>query len=458
VSDFLGLRIALSSLQAQRRGMDVTGQNLANVNTDGYTRQRVGLAADAGPATGAIHSRWTGSGMGVSMTGVDRLQDAFLQMRSFQEHATKAGLAETQSTLASIEMAFAEPGDTALASQLSDFWSGWDDLANRPDDVAARAQLIERATTLMAGFRQTDEALAGLSAGAVERLAASVADVNSTAARIADLNRTIQGAVNAGLSPNDLLDQRDLLISRLSEAVGATTRPGEGGAMDVFVGGTAIVRGIRSDTLRSEIAADGTARVVWAKDDYPATVNGAAGGMMSTVNEIIPRYRAKLAAVLDHVVSSVNSVHADGVALDGSTGRAFFQPSTDGRGWVVNPHLTLDPKLIGAGAAGAGGRDGSVAQRLAAIADSASGPDAGYRELIVRLGVEAQGVNRRVSIQNAITREVDAARESKAGVSLDEEMTNLIAYQHAYDAAARFMTTIDSMLDTLINRTGLVGR
>jgi flagellar hook-associated protein 1 len=469
MSDFIGIRIALSSLQAQRKAIDVTGQNIANVNTDGYSRQRVGMASDSGPMTPALHSRWNGTGLGVATTGVDRIRDQFLETRSHQEHSTLARHRNVQLALGRVEGAFAEPSDTGVATQLADFWAGWDDVANNPDDIAARSQLIERSTTLMAGFTAVDEALTSFSSSTVEQLTATAAEVNATAARVADLNKNIQTAVNAGMTPNDLIDQRDLLISGLASKVGATVRAGESGSVDVFLGGNALVRGMRTEPLEIQVTGQasptdptGSLRVavVWAKDGSPAAVGGAAAGMAEVVNDVLPRYRGELRAVRDQVAAVVNDVHRGGVGLAGgpASGVDFFVASPDGRGYRVNADLVQDPGRIAASAVGTGPRDGSVAQRIAALAELAGGPDAGYRELVVRLGVESQSTNRRVDIQSVIAREVDNQREAVAGVSLDEEMTNLIALQHAYDAAARLMTTIDSMLDTLINRTGLVGR
>jgi flagellar hook-associated protein 1 FlgK len=117
-----------------------------------------------------------------------------------------------------------------------------------------------------------------------------------------------------------------------------------------------------------------------------------------------------------------------------------------------------DPKALAAAGAGKPALDGSNALALADVSNASNGPDNTYRTLIISLGVETQTVNRRVDIQNDITKQIDAARDSSAGVSIDEEMANMIAFQHTYGAASRVITAIDEMLDRLINGTGLVGR
>jgi flagellar hook-associated protein 1 FlgK len=455
MSDFNGLRIALSSLYAQQKALQVTGQNIANVNTEGYSRQRVEMTADSGPVTPAVESRYSGPGLGVLTGDTTRLRDQFLDLRGYQEHAVDAGLQQSQSVLSRIELAFDEPSDDGLSKLISGFLAGFDDVANNPDDQAARAQLVEQGKTLTAGFVQLDAALATQRSSSIAELDSLVGEVNNSAARIAELNQNITSAVNNGFSPNELMDQRDQLVAQLAEQVGVTVQNGDHGQVDVYVGGTALVRGTRVSPLKVDVGTDPaqTVRVTWSDDSYPAGVAGSAGGLLSAVNDVIPRYRAGLAAVAQQLSSDVNAVHQTGYALDGSPGLPFF--TTDSTGAVVvNPAIVADPRLIAASASAGATRDGSVAQKIAAL----TGVGDSYQQLVVQLGVESQAVNRRVDVQASIVQNVDAARESASGVNLDEEMTSMLQFQHAYDAAARFLTAVDQTLDTLINSTGLVGR
>jgi flagellar hook-associated protein 1 FlgK len=443
LSDFTGLRIALSSLHAQRKALQITGQNVANVNTEGYSRQRVELVTTPSPTLGVLAGDTT------------RLRDEFLEVRGYQEHALDAGLRESQSVLSRIELAVDEPSDDGLSKLISGFLASFDDVANNPEDLAARAQLIEQGKTLMAGFAQLDAALATQRQSSIEELSSLVDEVNQAANRIAELNQNISSAINNGFSPNELMDQRDLLIGQMAEQVGVTVRPGENGTVNVFIGGTAIVRDTHVSPLRLEVGTDPaqTVRVVWAADSYPAGVTGAAGGLVAGANDVIPRYRAGLAAVAQQLADDVNTVHRTGYALDGSTNHDFFVTDGSGR-LVVDPAIVADPRLVAAAAAPGATRDGSVAQQIAEL----TGAGDTYHRLVVGLGVESQAANRRVDVQAAIIEHVDAARESTAGVNLDEEMASMLQYQHAYDAAARFLTAVDQTLDTLINSTGLVGR
>lgn len=451
---FDGLRIALSSLDAQRRALEITGQNVSNVATKGYSRQSIGLAANAGAVTPAIFSKATGIGEGVTATNIERARDEFIQVRSGQEHALGASLDTIKGSLDRVEEAFAEPSDNGVGAQLSDFLASWDDVANKPGDLAARSQLVERANTLAAGIQQISTTLQGVGTNAIEQLQASVVDVNATAARIAELNSRIQVANADGLSANDLMDQRDLAAAQLTSAVGATLRPQTDGTLDIYVGGTAMVRGTTANDLQVNVTGTPpTAAIVWAKDSQPAAVAGQAGGFLSTINDIVPRYRTAIAGVATTIHDEVNALHDPAYALDGTTtGQDFFVYDATGA-LAVNPTIVADPTKIQVAATAGATADGSVATQIAQL----TGGQSTYRNLVVKLGVESQAATQRSQIQAGITAQVDSAADASSGVDVDEEMTNMLMFQHAYDAAARLMTTVDSTLDTLINHTGMIG-
>jgi flagellar hook-associated protein 1 len=462
MSTFSGLNVGLSSLFAQRRGLETTGHNVANANTDGYSRQRVRLQGSGGPVALAIHSRWNGVGNGVTVADTQRLRDAFLESRSVQERGSEAHLRGQQVTLSRVEAIFAEPGDSALQSQLSDFWSGWDDVANQPTDLAARSQLLERAKTLADGVNRASERLEAQWNASYEQLQATVSEVNGIAASVADFNKAIMAATKAGVPAHDLADQRDLLVQRLGELVGVTLRPGSAGEVNVSLGGTALVQGSSAERLAvprgDTMDAGAPVQLTWdstGADRPVAGVGGAAAGLVSALNDVLPRYQNGLHALAGQLADDVNAVHQAGYDQGGRPGGDFFSFAAGRLGVLV----TAPADVAASDAPSASGdRNGGNAATLAELAGRAGGVDERYRQLIVSLGVEAQATNRRVDIQADILRQVDTARESEAGVNLDEEMTSMLAYQRGYEGAARFLTAVDQMLDTLINRTGLVGR
>jgi flagellar hook-associated protein 1 FlgK len=463
MSSFSGLNVGLTSLYAQRRGLELTGHNIANANTEGYSRQRLRLQGDAGPAVGAVHSVWKGAGNGVEVADVQRLRDVFLESRALHERAADASLRGGQVLLSRVEAILAEPGDAGLQSQLSDFWQGWDDVANHPDDLASRSQLLERSQTLATGLNQASVRIGLQWTASREQLTATIDEINAMAASVAGYNKAIVNATSSGLSANDLTDQRDLLVQRLGELGGVSVRSADSGAVDVFVGGTALVQGSTSERLAVQGATGlttpaGKVAIGWERDGYPAPVGGASAGLLNGLNDVMPRYRDGLDAIAVNLRDKVNVQHRAGFDQDGNPGTDVF---TGGSAAALRVVIT-DPRDIAAsssaGAGGTGDVGGSNAADMAELAGADNGPDVAYRQLIVQLGVEAQTANRRVDIQTDILGQIDAAREAEAGVNLDEEMTNMLAYQRAYEGAARFISAVDSMLDTLINRTGIVGR
>jgi flagellar hook-associated protein FlgK len=295
-----------------------------------------------------------------------------------------------------------------------------------------------------------------------------VSDVNATAASIAELNQSIRQATQSGMPANELADRRDLLVLKLSEQVGASVRASDHGVVDVIVGGVTLVSGstagrlvVAGATNPGDVAAD-PLRVVTAVGGYDVRPGGTAEGQLNALSTILPGYRARLDGLAADLAESLNTGHGAGYDLDGLPGTDLLGSSG---GPITASSLTLlttDPRRIAASAVapGAGGPtlDNSNADAISQLRLEASGVDAGYRQMIVDLGVQASVTGRNLEIQGVITTRVDAARESVAGVNLDEEMTNMLSFQHAYAAAGRLISAIDESLDVLINRTGIVGR
>jgi flagellar hook-associated protein 1 FlgK len=601
-SDFFGLQVGLSALNAARRQMEVAAQNVSNANTEGYSRQRVETATIGNPTVAAVHARSDGAGSGVAVIGTFRTIDDFLQARSLTEHSTNAQLGRSKSLLSRLELAFKEPSDTGLQAQLADFWAGFEDVATAPGSLASRSQLIQRGTTLAASINQAANDMDQLWKTAVEQLQTVLTGVNATADRVAELNGSIKRANAAGLNPNSLLDQRDRLVQTLAEQIGGVAKPGQLGQVDVYVGGTALVRGEDASHLLVDVNGSNIVRafddpgtvpvdpvpvyVRWQKDNFPTTVTGGEGAaLLDGLNRMLPSYRAALlgpgptpatvtgppagiapasvsnnyatppspsfqlsvngaapvtvtlntnlsplatasslqnalnaalstaglgsvaakvtanagnlvvslqtvaagvgntltvtpgllattlfggptvgtpgaisptgtTSLASQIATTVNALHNQGMDFNGTAGVDFFNFSVI-NGLAVN---VTDPKQLAAAGAGKKALDGTNALSLADVSSATNGPDNTYRSLIITLGVESQTVNRRVDIQSDITKQVDAAKASGAGVSIDEEMANMIAFQHTYGAASRVITAIDQMLERLINGTGLVGR
>lgn len=473
MSDFAAIQTALSGLMAHRRALETIGHNVANSATDGYSRRRVDLASAAGGVVPAVFSTPRASGNGVDVVGTTRVRDALLEARVRTEVAAQSRLDAELGVFDRIEMALPEPSDTGLAAQFADFWAAWHDVANQPQELATRGALLEQASTLASALNRGAVQFENARADLLTRTEATIADANALAARIADLNGAIRSAVAAGMQPDDLMDQRDVVVGNLVSLVGGTVREGQHGMVNVFVGGSAYVRDDRAMALEvsegpgattPDVGAPfSTVQVNWTGSVAKVSLDGGTvAGLLAGMNDILPRYVQELNDVASTLVSTVNALHASGTALDGTTGLNFFDPTaTTARSIAVSTDVAGQPELVAAGALSAlpgGSLDGSVAEQIALLSSSTSGADARYRNLIGKLGVEAQAVGRRAEMQASVVIQVSESAASIRGVSIDEELANLVSSQQAYSASARVLTAVDEMLDTLIGRTGVVGR
>ena len=447
---FDGIHIGSTGLAAQRRGVEIAGQNIANVNTEGYTRQRVQMTPDAGPVTPAFHSSWSGTGLGIRSVEFTRLRDLFVDRRMREELSAQADLQVRTDAYRAIESLIREPSDTSLSAVLADFLAGWDDVANRPDDIAARAQLVERGRTLAGDINNLRSSLEALQANEVSKLEATVSSVNADAAQVAALQDTILTARAAGMNANELMDQRDLLVQRLASATGGSARYEDDGTVTFFVGGSPLVRGRDAFALATQQTGT-TTEVVWPLDGRPAELGGKLGALSETANVLIPDHIAQIDAVATRLMDDVNAVHVTGFDQDGNPGVPFF--TTGPGGLAVDPAIVSDPRLVAASGA-AGTLGGSVAAQLAGL----QGIDQEYREMVVRLGVSSQSSQRRLQLQDAVVSQVGGEQEASNGVNLDEELSDLVRFQRAYEANSRFISAVDDLLNTLVNGTGRVGR
>lgn len=479
MSLFGSLNTASTALNAQQRAIDVTGQNVANVNTDGYSRQRVNMQSVGGNAVPAIWSTSNQIGGGVNADDVIRIRDAFLEAQGQQAHSTVNNLTVQDASYTAVQQAFGEPGDTGLQSMLSGdqgFWAGWSDIANNPTDPGARSQLLQRSQTLVAGLHSAVGNLEGQWSNSHDATQTLLTDVNSTAQQIADLNRSIQQATNAKLPTNELADKRDSLVMHLSEQIGATSSQATDGTLTVSVAGISLVSGVGAIKLALTGANDPvTAQttpvsIVTSPGGAKVQAGGTAAGQLATQNTIIPAYESQLDQVAQQLATQVNAVHTAGFDQQGNAGGNFFTdggtpPATTG---VTAKNITVaitDPAKLAAASLGAAATGGAVSSdsnnadsmyqlRLGILQSDGSyadGADAMYRKSIVSLGVQASSVASTLSTQTTLSTQVDASRESVSGVNIDEEMTNMLQFQHAYAAAGKVVSTIQSMMDDLMS-------
>lgn len=439
VSSFMGLQTALRGLLAQQRALDVTSHNVANANTAGYSRQEAVMAAadaltlPAGAIQGGAGAQL---GTGVEVEAYRRIRDGFLDLQ-YRAQAMRLGEHAAKSrSLDQAEMALAEPGESGIAAQLERFWSGWADVANAPESTASRQALVEQARALATAFRSLDAQLATVGQQAGDEYTAITAvpgEVSQLADDIARLNDAIRTAQASGAQPNDLLDRRDALLDRLSALAQVSTTDLGDGTIRVNFGDAALP------------LVDGTT-VTWPQG--LTAPGGKLGALLqlSAPAGTIASYRNDLDNAAQMLADTVNALHNGGTGIDFFTYTAGSEAATLAVSVTPATVRTSTTPAVGAN---------DVAMAIAGLRGGAA--DQAYTSLVSRLGSDVRDSLRTERNAQFLLDAVQDRRDSASGVSLDEEMSGLIRFQRGYQASARAMSTLDEMLDVLINRTGRVG-
>jgi flagellar hook-associated protein 1 len=457
ISSFHGLQTALRGLEAAQLQIDTTGHNISNANTDGYTRQQAILAAS--PALSAV-SVWGDTlpgqlGSGVDVTGYRRIRDQFNDNSLRSQLGQQAGAEVSQDALQRVELTFPEPGSNGLQSIMTKFWNAWHDVATNPDNAGARAALVKQSQTMASAFNSAASDLQAQRADADTQANSVVDQINSISTEIAKLNDSIKKLSAVGQTPNDLMDSRDKLIDQMAALGNTTVSYSDDNVATVTIGGLTVVDPSGA-TSRSRSDFDG---------QFPSAMSatsGKLGGLLDVYQNVIPGFQSRLDKLAVAIHDDVNAVHAQGFDLSGNAGGSFFASAsiTSASQLAIDPAILADPsKVAAAGSATAGPGDSTNAFALLGLSDGSTPPPVStlgstyndyYSSLISDLGVAAQSATSAKTTADAVVNTLTAQRQSVSGVSLDEEMTNLIQFQHAYSAAGRMISTMNQMLDTLM--------
>ncbi|HEY8490771.1 MAG TPA: flagellar hook-associated protein FlgK [Dehalococcoidia bacterium] len=463
-----GLDIATRALRAHQMAVDVTSHNIANAATPGYSRQEVLLQALGNHAIGFRNGDQTlaNVGMGVDAAGIRRLRDVFIDFQIRQINADVGRYTVNADTLEQVEIVFNEPSDSTLNRLLANFWNAWRGVSNEPESTAARASLIETAGTLASTLNRAEDQLQTIRRDLNTKVGIAVNEVNQITSEIATLNQQIAQLQVTGNAAADLRDRRDLLLDRLSTLADISYLEDATGSVTVYLGNRELV--VR-DTAMALAATPNPGNsnffdVTFVSDGQVAQIrSGELYGLLDMRDTMIPAKLGQLNSLASTLITEVNNLHVSGFGLNGATGLNFFA-GADASDIAVDPAIASSPASIAAASAAGSPGDGSRALQIAQLQQALlmnSGTvtiDGFYQAMIAELGVnvrEAQGLR---DNQKTLAEHLTGLRESTAAVSLDEEMTNLVKHQRAYEAAARLVTVVDEMLDKLINGTGAVGR
>jgi flagellar hook-associated protein 1 FlgK len=457
------LNISSSAVFVAQRATEVIGQNVSNSGTDGYTRQRLETTAGV-PTPGVPGMRGTGMlGTGVVATNITRIRDDLSDL-AYRTQAAANGSATAQSSVLDRAQQIMGPIDTGTPTSLNDFWNSWNTLSVSPADPAARSGVIDAGNTVAAGIRDAATQLDQITADTVLKIGTDVTTVNTLLTHVAQLNKQVLEATAAGSSPNDLLDERDRALDSLSSMTGATFRKDSLGSVTVSVGSIPLVQGENAATLTAGTSAAGTPIVTLQNDSTPLSMSGELGGYVAVTTLTIPALRGQLDTVAQGLISTVNAAHQAGYDASGAPGIAFFTGS-GAANITVNPQLTAAKVAAAKGDSSSGSlvvnsNDGNNALAMSQLrgAKTVGSPGITVSDALnafaSQLGSDAAAAATSVTATSASLSGATKQRASADGVSVDEEMVDMLKWQRTYEAAAKCVSIADAMLDKIINGMG----
>lgn len=446
------LNIGAQALNASTAGAAVAGRNTANVNTPGYSRERVDLNSELGsPLVG-----------GVRVDGTVRMGDHLLAARQRVSDGSKKYFESLSGALLDLEGHVMAGGKT-LADSMASLFGGFVGLASSPMDPALRQDVITKAEETARSFEQMANSIANARQEADQRIVSLAQGATRLASDIARLN----AAIKVDSDPV-LLDKREAAARDLSELMGGQARIDSDGQMRFVTGnGASLVDGehaaqvqaVRDPALANHVRIDivnGSTR----RDVTTSLTSGQIAGQVAFRDGEAAAMATKLDQLAFDFGTQINAVHRAGTGVDGATGRNFFDEPASANGaaaaFAVNGALLADHQILATAGAGQPTGDNSGVLALSALGDarlSGGGTTTFVDEAIgtvVSLGSAAQSAQSAADVENARADVLANLRDSISGVSLAEESTRLAQFQHASDAAARFIGVVNEMFDTFI--------
>ena len=453
MSSFRGIEISTRALQAFQTQLDVTGHNIANVGTAGYSRQTTTLKASAPDLL--YQGTTLAMGSGVDATSVNRIRDGFLDARrlGIQGDASKVG--QEQSGLKQVADVLQEPGDNGVSAAITKFYDAWSGLTSGTVTAGAQLQVQSAAQTLTFRVQGLYSSLKGQQDDLNSAAQQDLKDLQTKINSIGDLNKQIRDQQATGADANDLIDQRQQLLQDVSKLVNVTSVQNPSGTISVRMGQLTLVDDAGARTIPTKFDPT-TSSISDANGTYPIS-SGKIAGEAST-SQRIASYQSDLDKLANTLRTTVNSVYANATNAAGATGQKFFNdssPQTGAADFGLDPGIANDASAIASGASGKPA-DGDIALQISQLrttAQSALGgksPVAFYSDLVNRIGQDAAYANSGNSTQAALLQQTDAQIQSVSGVSIDDEMANMVRFQRCYQAAAKALSMFDQTTQSLL--------
>jgi flagellar hook-associated protein 1 len=449
------LTLASRSLAAQQFGLEMVGQNISNVNTDGYSRRVVDFAAV--PPTDRLDP-----GGGVEVSGVRSIRDNLLEQRLWREIPEQQKHSAIADSLQVVEVALGDAGES-LDDKLTQFFDSFSALAEDPTSSTARQQVLLQGQAIGSAFSDMVSRLNLAQRDADSRVRGVVDQINSLATRISTLNVSIAKAGGSGADIQTLKDQQNEAVKTLAGLMNVDVLERQDGGVDITFGlGRPLIIGDTPFALTATPTGPlGLSTISSNGVDITSEIqSGTLGGLLQVRDTTIPGYISRLDDIAYALNQQVNTLHTSGFDLNGAAGLAFFAPLATSAGaasaLTVNAAVAADPSKIAAAAVNTAG-DNQIAKQMANLRDArvmfsstATLHDA-WGRLVYQAGTDSQVAQSETTNREEIVRQVQALRDSVSGVSLDEEAANMIKFQRAYEANARFFNTVNSALDVLLS-------
>jgi len=446
------LATALSALTAAQGALEATANNVANQNTPGYSREEPILVS-----SDPIVEPPLTFGSGVTLQQIESIRDPILESQIQQETQTQGQLNALVSALSQTQTNFTSTGGD-IGSAISNFFDSINQLLTSPADLSLRQGVLTAAGNVATAFNVASNQLTAQRSNLDQSVEQTVGQINQLTTQIAQLNGQISSLENVGQSAGTFVDQRTQLIDQLSSLVDVSVIPADNSLMLTTASGTALVAGQQSYQLSTQPDASGIQHVFAQGSDITSTiVSGQLGGLLAARDQQIPGIQSQLDTLAASFANAVNSVQTSGYDLNGNaaTTTDLFTPPTGTTGAAANLSVAItDPALIAASSDGTAGSNGN-AENLYALRNQSvvngQSPTDYYSSIVFNVGNAAASANSQQSASNLVLQQLNDQRSSVSGVSLDQEAANMMRYQQAYDSSAEVVSTINSMMQTVIN-------
>jgi flagellar hook-associated protein 1 len=437
--------MGMQALDATQAALDATSNNIANANTPGYTREEANLSENQENELYGIVS-----GGGVTLDGIQSVRDELLNLQIQQQTSLQYGADAQSSSLQQIETYFSSTGND-IGSTLSAFSSSLAQLSANPSDSSVQASVLSAAQNLAQSFNTTSEGLTSAQTDADQQVTSTVAQINSLTSQIASLNAQLTPEVESQQNGGTIEDQRDQLVQQLSQLVGINVSQSSNGEVITTANGSPLVMGSQSFNLQTTTGGDGFQQVLDANgNNITSSIQGGTlGGAIQVRDQIIPGFLNTLNTMASQFASAMNAAQAEGYDSTGAQGQNFFSVSSNLNDAAASLQVALTSgSQIAISSDGTSGSNGNVANLSAALTNdlpSGQSVSGAYSGLVYQVGQAASNASAQSSAVGQNILQLTNQQSSVSGVSIDEETTNLIRYQTAYEAAARIVSTVQAL-------------